>query len=272
METGALTGYIDVAQLVLYVFWGFFAALIIYLIRENKREGYPLESERSAQITVQGWPPIPAPKTFLLRDGTTFQAPNKDKPEPAYSARPTANWLGAPIEPVGNPMLAGVGPGAYAIRADVPDLALDGQPKIVPLRNDPDHEVASRDPDPRGAPVFGADGKMGGTVVDIWVDRSEAVFRYLEVEVPGAGGTKRVLLPMNYIRVSHPGGLTDFAFGRMKGRKVEVKVRSILGSQFADVPTTKNPDLVTLLEEEKIMAYYGAGTLYATAARQEPLI
>jgi len=29
---------------------------------------------------------------------------------------------------------------------------------------------------------------------------------------------------------------------------------------------------VTLLEEEKIMAYYGAGTLYATPSRQEPLL
>jgi len=29
---------------------------------------------------------------------------------------------------------------------------------------------------------------------------------------------------------------------------------------------------VTLLEEEKIMAYFGAGTLYATPERQEPLV
>jgi photosynthetic reaction center H subunit len=38
------------------------------------------------------------------------------------------------------------------------------------------------------------------------------------------------------------------------------------------VPALKSPDRVTLLEEEKIMAYYGAGTLYATADRQEPLL
>ncbi|MBU6437489.1 MAG: photosynthetic reaction center subunit H, partial [Betaproteobacteria bacterium] len=52
MQTGAITGYIDVAQLVLYAFWVFFAGLIYYLHRENKREGYPLESDRSAHITV----------------------------------------------------------------------------------------------------------------------------------------------------------------------------------------------------------------------------
>ena len=36
--------------------------------------------------------------------------------------------------------------------------------------------------------------------------------------------------------------------------------------------TTKLAEQVTLLEEEKIMAYYGAGTLYATPQRQEPLL
>ena len=37
METGAITQYIDVAQIVLYVFWVFFAGLIYYLMRENHR-------------------------------------------------------------------------------------------------------------------------------------------------------------------------------------------------------------------------------------------
>jgi photosynthetic reaction center H subunit len=30
--------------------------------------------------------------------------------------------------------------------------------------------------------------------------------------------------------------------------------------------------VVTLLEEEKIMGYYGAGTLYAEPSRAEPLL
>ena len=34
MQTGAITGYIDVAQIALYVFWVFFAGLIYYLQRE----------------------------------------------------------------------------------------------------------------------------------------------------------------------------------------------------------------------------------------------
>ena len=44
------------------------------------------------------------------------------------------------------------------------------------------------------------------------------------------------------------------------------------GAQIAGVPRTKSADQVTLLEEEKITAYYGAGTLYATPERQEPII
>jgi len=38
------------------------------------------------------------------------------------------------------------------------------------------------------------------------------------------------------------------------------------------VPGLAQADQVTLLEEEKVMAYYGAGTLYATADRAEPLL
>jgi photosynthetic reaction center H subunit len=49
-------------------------------------------------------------------------------------------------------------------------------------------------------------------------------------------------------------------------------VKSILSTQFAHVPTTKHPEQITLLEEEKVMAYYGGGTLYATPDRQEPLL
>jgi hypothetical protein len=44
-----------------------------------------------------------------------------------------------------------------------------------------------------------------------------------------------------------------------------------LAHQFANVPQTQSPHQITMLEEEKITAYYGAGTLYATPERQEPL-
>jgi len=56
-----ITEYMDFAQILVYVFWFFFAGLIFYLRREDKREGYPLESDRRG-VTVQGWPAMPEPR------------------------------------------------------------------------------------------------------------------------------------------------------------------------------------------------------------------
>jgi photosynthetic reaction center H subunit len=151
-------------------------------------------------------------------------------------------------------MLAGVGPGAWAERADVPDAMAHGEPRIVPLRVAPDYGVSERDHDPRGMPVLGADGVQAGTVADLWIDKSEQIFRYLEVQL--ADSTRKVLLPMTCSRI----------------KSDRVKVHSILGSQFANVPGTASQDQITLLEEDKVMAYYGAGTLYATPSRAEPLL
>ena len=44
METGAITQYIDVAQIVLYAFWALVAGLIYYPVRENPGEGYTMET------------------------------------------------------------------------------------------------------------------------------------------------------------------------------------------------------------------------------------
>jgi len=253
MFRGAITSHIDVAQVTLYAFWIFFAGLIFYLRREDRREGYPLESDRSPYVTVQGFPPIPEPKTFHLHDGSTVLAPRKEAPE-TVNGTPVGRFPGAPIEPNGDPMTAGVGPGAWARRADKPDLTADGRVKIVPLRADPEFTVAGEDPDPRGFAVIGADGNVAGKVTDAWVDRSEVLFRYFEVDVGG----RRVLLPVNFSRVDAEGK--------------RIKVASILAAQFAGVPGTKAKDSITMLEEEKVMAYYGAGTLYATPQRAEPLL
>jgi photosynthetic reaction center H subunit len=260
MGTGAITAYIDVAQLTLYVFWIFFAGLCYYLHQEDKREGYPLESDRSirsgGRVRVEGWPPIPKPKTFRMADGTSYQSPSFRPSPHTQGASPALTHLGAPLEPNGDPMLAAVGPGSYAHRADVADITAEGVLRVVPLRVATDFGIDAGDPDPRGMPVIGADGDVGGTVRDLWIDRSEMLFRYLEVDVATASGTRRVLLPVTFSRI---------------GDRV-VKVRSILSTQFADVPLTRNADTVTRLEEDKITAYYGGGTLYATPQRQEPLL
>ncbi len=108
---------------------------------------------------------MPEPKTFKLRtDGSLVYAPKAGPRSQSVPRLHPAAWPGAPLEPTGNPMLDGVGPAAYAERADVPDLTLDGHPKIVPMRVATEFTVEARDPDPRGMEVVGADGEVGGVV------------------------------------------------------------------------------------------------------------
>lgn len=260
MTTGAITGYIDVAQLVLYAFWIFFAGLVIYLRREDKREGYPLVGERNRRaprVKIQGFPAVPEPKTYLLADGRTVQLPRNEAPDYGpIPARPVDGFSGSPYEPTGNPMIDGVGPATYQNREDVPDMTVEGEVLLVPLRLVPDWGIAKRDPDPRGMAVVAADRKVAGTVRDCWVDRAEPQIRYLEVEL--ATGGRRVLLP--------------YGFAKYDVGKRIVNVASITAAQFANVPGLRNPDVVTRLEEDKICAYYGGGTLYATPDRFGPLL
>ncbi|WP_455371976.1 photosynthetic reaction center subunit H [Limibacillus halophilus] len=253
METGAITQNIDVAQVVLYAFWAFFILLIFYIRREDRREGYPLESD--VQTGVPSKPNlllIPSPKSFHMPDGTVVQRPDFKGDSRPINAERSAPWPGAPLVPSGDPMKAEVGPGSYAQRADVPDMDAHGHPRIQPLRAAGDFTVAEGDADPRGLPVVGADRKAGGKVTDVWVDRMEMMARYLEVQTEMGS----VLLPITFASIG----------------KDKVEVQALHSDQFAEVPKTVHPERVTLLEEERITAYYGAGTLYATPKRSESLL
>ena len=175
-------------------------------------------------------------------------------------ARPLARFFGAPLVPEGDPMLAGVGPGAWAQnRADFPDYTFDDNlPKIVPLRSVPEFFLAWEDPDVIGMDVFGADGRAGrhrGGCLDRPVRGGDPLCRG---RAAGRGGGKRVLLPMNFLQI--------------KAKRRSIVVSAILGAQFANVPATKEAQTVTFLEEEKIMAYYGGGLFYARPAVRTPLL
>lgn len=272
MPTGAITEYVNVAQVVLYVFWVFFFALIIYLHRENKREGYPLDSDPGRRVVVQGFPAMPSAKQYLLPHGGTATVSDGKRDTREVKATPTGGWPGAPLEPTGNPMVDGVGPAAWAQRADVPDQTFEGHAKIVPLRVAPDFNVVGRDPDPRGMQVIAADGKVAGTVRDVWVDRSEVIIRYLEIQTAAEAGSKVVLLPMmltKFARMSRaPAGNRPLTERLIDGRPYEVRVACVCAHHFADAPVTKSPDQVTLLEEDRIMAYFGSGHLYALNRRE----
>ena len=254
MQTGAITGYIDVAQIALYVFWLFFAGLVFYLRREDKREGYPLVTEREGHL-LEGFPFVPTPKTFLLKNGDKVLAPRLEDPEPSYNAYPVAMWPGAPLDPLGNPMISGAGPAAWALRADVPDMLQEkDEIRIVPLRVANDHFLDEESPDPRGQEVYGADGLVAGIVSDVWIDRAETAIRYIEVAL-GAG--KSVLVPIALAKVQFNGS---------------VLVKSVLSHQFAAAPTIAKPNQISLREEDQIQAYFASGHMYATPGRVEPLI
>ena len=100
--------------------------------------------------------------------------------------------------------------------------------------------------------MYGADGQVAGTVADLWIDTAELMFRYVEIEL--ASGARRVLMPMNFARVKGHG----------------LFVYALMAHQFANVPATQSEHEITLLEEEKIMGYFGAGLLYADPSRLEP--
>ncbi|MDF1501860.1 photosynthetic reaction center subunit H [Roseisolibacter sp. H3M3-2] len=163
---------------------------------------------------------------------------------------------GSPIQPSGDPLLSGLGPAAFADRSDHPDLTAHGEPKVVPMRVAQNFYVEPRDPDPRGMTMLGADGAVAGTVVDLWVDRSEPQVRYYEVELHDGAGV--VLAP--------------FAVCKVVARQGIVRTKAILAAQFANVPRPSNPDQVSLLEEDRIMAYFAGGYLYATPDRARPLV
>jgi len=258
MPEQVFNGGLDVTEWVLYGFFLFFAGLIIYLRREDRREGYPLEDDVTGRRESEGGLLFTAqPKVFRLpHTAGTVSKPDGSRDSDDFKARRTAAWTGSPLEPVGDPLSAGVGPGAYANRARTPDLTLHGAPRIVPLRIATDFYLAKRDADPRGMNVVAADNVVAGTISDVWVDRSEYMIRYLEVQV--ANSPKRVLVPM--------------PMAVIQGGRKRVKVNALLASQFENIPQLASPDQITRDEEERVSAYVGAGTLYATPARSEALL
>ncbi len=255
METGAITGYIDVAQLTLYAFWLFFAGLIFYIRREDRREGFPLERDPGGQLHNPNELLMAKPKVFHRPHGAgTYTVPNNLRDRRPIAAVRVGNWPGAPMVPTGDPLRDGVGPAAWAERDDRPDMTWDGKIRIVPMRADDHFLIASGDRDPRGLPVVSADRLIVGTVTDLWADRAEHLIRYIEVETKDEV-PRRILVPHNLARIHND----------------HVGVKSLMHRQFAGVPSIAAPEQITLLEEDKIMAYFTGGHLYADASRAEPL-
>ena len=239
----------DLAQLTLYLFWAFFVGLVIYLQRENNREGFPLVTESGEISSNQGMPSTPDEiKTFKLPHGrgeAVVPDHNRDKRELALEQNNVAN--GAPLFPTGDPMIDGVGAAAWADRRDLPELDGHGKPKLQPMKNVEGFEV-SAGKDPRGLDLISADKKVVGKITDLWVDVPEQLVRYLEVEL---SNKTSCLVPIPLAKIN-----TD-----------SVSVNSLYGKHFPNVPKIKSKKQVTMLEEEKISAFIGGGNLYASYDR-----
>jgi photosynthetic reaction center H subunit len=250
-----IVGNVDWALLALWAFFLFFAALVFYLHRESYREGYPLEDEISGKY--DGRSPLLGigKKTFKLPFGRgEVTVPNPGNREPIdIAARRMDRSPGSPYVPTGNPLVDGVGPASYANRANVPDLDVEGHPRIVPIGAS-GLWIEGRDPDPRGMSVVGVDGALAGTVTDIWVDKADRLIRYLSVDT----GARTVLAPMFMATINRKANT--------------VTVDAVRADQFADAPAIAKADTITLYEEERVAAYFGGGYLYATKARQEPML
>ncbi|MGF1549875.1 MAG: photosynthetic reaction center subunit H [Sphingomonadaceae bacterium] len=257
MPDAVLVGNIDVAELVFWAFVLFFIGLVFYLRREDRREGYPAEDELTGRLESPGGPLSVAPgKTFNLPFGRGTVSPPTGLREPVdIAARRTDRFVGAPYAPTGDPFVDGIGPAAWAERARFPDLDAEGRPRIVPLASDRAIYVAPKSPDPRGMVVTGADGRVAGTVTDLWIDRSDRVIRYLEIATPAG---RQVLAPM--------------AMSKVDGRRGRVHVDAIPAERFAGVPMPATPGQISRYEEERVQAYYGGGYLYGLPTRAEPLL
>ncbi|MFN3470268.1 MAG: PRC-barrel domain-containing protein, partial [Novosphingobium sp.] len=87
---------------------------------------------------------------------------------------------------------------------------------------------------------------------DLWVDRAEHMVRSLAVDT----GSRTVLAPMTMAVV----------------RKNAVIIHAINAADFANAPFPANPGEITRYEEERTVAYFGTGYLYANEDRLEPLV
>lgn len=243
---------IDIALLVFWAFVLFFVVLVYYLLREGRREGFPLEDAVTGRVDRGGDKLV---KRFRLPfDRGVVTTHDKAREPVDIAARRTDRFPGAPYAPTGDPLVDGIGPAAWAERAKQPDLTWEGHARIVPLRLSNEFWIAGGDPDPRGMPVQGADGQVAGRVTDLWIDKADHLIRYLQIDVEGAAGA--VLAPMMMAKV----------------KRDRVVIDALLAEQFRGAPAVGSDGTLSLYDEERVQAYFGGGYLYATPERQEPYL
>lgn len=267
MNATYIVGTFDVAELAFLLFLVFFVTLVFYLNNESRREGYPLENEVSGAVESDGRLFSGATKSFQLPHGRgTYVPENVARDDVNIAGVQAFRSTGAPWVPTGDAMADGIGPAAFANRAKYPDLTFDGRPRIVPIADSHEMIVSPNDPQLIGWPVMAADKTIVGKVSDIWVDQAEHIIRYLEVETTTG---KKVLAPM-FVAVVHGNSLLDALLPIVQDKPKFVEIDAITAEQFERVPGLETAGIITRYEEDRVMAYFGGGYLYATPERAEP--
>jgi photosynthetic reaction center H subunit len=266
MNAAYIVGTFDVAELAFLLFFGFFIALVFYLNKESRREGYPLEDEVTGAVEPDTRLFDGAKKSFPLPNGRGTYVPEDvardDVNVPAVQA---FRAHGAPFVPTGDAMVEGMGPAAWANRSKYPDLTFDGRPRIVPIAQSHDLVIADSDPKLIGFPVIAADKQVVGKVSDIWVDQSEHIIRYLEIETTAG---RKVMAPMPFA-VVHGNSLLGKLLPIVDDEPELVEIDAITAAQFDNVPALETAGIITRYEEDRIQAYFGGGYMYATPERSE---
>ena len=252
---GNITSAIDLPQVAFWVFFLFFLALVWWLRRNDKREGYPLKASPFTNERLLGFPTPPSDdQVYVLNEGGTSAAPHNFA-QPDTKAKPLYRFAGTPLSPVGNPLLAALGPGAWVKRRDEPMLTEKGERVLQPLRLLPEWSLTEGEADPRGMTVFDWRWNEIGVVRDIWVDQAIRIIRLLEVELQPSSVSGRVLVPIFHTVI--------------KEKAREVRVTALRSSQFADIPMPARPDRITAQEDERLNAYFAAGYFYRNSVLTE---
>jgi len=254
MSSGTGLMNIDLVEILFTLFFLFFVVLVLYLHRESKREGYPLITDLPDHRRIEGFPAMPPQKTYYVEGGRTVTVPSYEGADKDFRAEPAAKAPGSPLNPTGDPLTARFGPGAWSHRPDIPVETLEGTPRIIPLRVADGFDIDEGDFDPRGMPVVCADRKKVGDVKDLWIDLAEPDPLFVEVET----STGSRMVPFGFAEIDKTNG--------------RITIDAIYSHQFENVPQLANPDQITMLEEEKIMGYFGAGLMFADNERGEPII
>ena len=252
---GNITELIDLPDAAFWTFFVLFVLLCIWLRREDKREGYPMRASPFTDEQLLGFPTPPPPHTYLLNEGGTLQAPHLYEQAPTHAV-PLHGHDGTPFSPVGNPLLAGIGPGAWVKRRMGPDLTETGEEIYQPMRVMSGWAIAPGETDPIGMAVFDRRFRPIGRVVDVWIDRGSNVIRMFEVLPPPDLAVGPVLVPIYHTVI--------------KERAREVRVTALHAHQLADIPRPARPTSITAQEHEQLNAYFAAGRFYANSPLTDP--